>query len=181
MDLDYNTLLDEYNKLFVENQKLKAENNDLKKRLALMPMEEICINSDDDVLSDQVIEASIQETSIENVNNNSSSVDKINLFISLFRGREDVYAKRWQNREGKSGYVPVCINEWIRGKWKERLEKFLIINKKLTKDSIKKEDEKNQSKIGQVGAGKNYLNSIIDIDIMQSLVKGDEVKEVVKN
>ncbi len=39
--------------------------------------------------------------------------EKVALFRSLFRGREDVFAKRWQSRDGsKSGYQPVCSNEW---------------------------------------------------------------------
>jgi superfamily II DNA or RNA helicase len=37
---------------------------------------------------------------------------KIGLFRSLFRGREDVYAVRWQSRNGKSGYSPACAHEW---------------------------------------------------------------------
>ena len=43
----------------------------------------------------------------------SSSIDKITLFRSLFKGREDVFARRWYNeKSGKSGYSPVCANEW---------------------------------------------------------------------
>ena len=35
------------------------------------------------------------------------------LFRSLFRGREDVFARRWESRRtGKSGYSPACANEW---------------------------------------------------------------------
>lgn len=46
----------------------------------------------------------------------SSSQDKIALFRSLFRGRDDVWARRFENRRtGKSGYAPACANEWIRG------------------------------------------------------------------
>lgn len=46
----------------------------------------------------------------------SSSQAKIALFRSLFRGREDVYARRFESRKtGKSGYAPACGNEWIRG------------------------------------------------------------------
>ena len=41
---------------------------------------------------------------------------KIALFRSLFRGREDVYARRWESgRTGKSGYSPACGNEWKPG------------------------------------------------------------------
>ncbi|CAA7627437.1 Putative helicase (fragment) [Candidatus Terasakiella magnetica] len=39
---------------------------------------------------------------------------KIALFRSLFRGREDVFPKRWSNpKNGKSGYSPACANEWV--------------------------------------------------------------------
>ena len=40
--------------------------------------------------------------------------EKVRLFKELFRGRTDVYAKRWISRKtGKSGYSPVCKNEWV--------------------------------------------------------------------
>ncbi len=39
---------------------------------------------------------------------------KIQLFRGLFKGREDVYARLWVSRKtGKSGYGPVCKNEWV--------------------------------------------------------------------
>jgi superfamily II DNA or RNA helicase len=42
--------------------------------------------------------------------------DKIALFRALFRGRTDVFPRRWENsRTHKSGYSPVCGNEWKRG------------------------------------------------------------------
>src|SRR5678810_224236 len=35
---------------------------------------------------------------------------------SLFRGREDVYPRRFESRKtGRSGYAPACANEWVRG------------------------------------------------------------------
>ena len=37
---------------------------------------------------------------------------KVSLFGSLFRGREDVYALRWEGRSGKTGYSPAGIREW---------------------------------------------------------------------
>ncbi|MDR0795484.1 MAG: DEAD/DEAH box helicase [Tannerella sp.] len=50
------------------------------------------------------------------INNNSLPEEKIVLFRSLFRGREDVYAKRFESKKtGKSGYQPVCKNEWVKG------------------------------------------------------------------
>lgn len=40
------------------------------------------------------------------VDAHSPEAAKIGLFRSLFRGREDVYAYRWENRDGRSGYSP---------------------------------------------------------------------------
>src|SRR3954471_14678094 len=46
----------------------------------------------------------------------SSSEAKIALFRSLFRGRDDVYPRRFESRKtGKPGYAPACANEWVRG------------------------------------------------------------------
>jgi len=40
----------------------------------------------------------------------------IAMFLSLFAGRTDVYAVRWESTQtGKSGYSPACRHEWIRG------------------------------------------------------------------
>jgi hypothetical protein len=42
--------------------------------------------------------------------------DKVALFLRLFRGRDDVCPKLWQNQKsGKKGYSPGCSNEWVRG------------------------------------------------------------------
>ena len=50
------------------------------------------------------------------VNHHSPPAAKIALFRSLFRGREDVYPRRFESRKtGKSGYQPACANEWVRG------------------------------------------------------------------
>ena len=46
----------------------------------------------------------------------SSPSEKISLFRSLFRGREEVYARRFVSKKsGRAGYSPVCGNEWVRG------------------------------------------------------------------
>lgn len=46
------------------------------------------------------------------VTQSSSNKDKINLFLSLFRGRSDVCAKRWKN---KPGYLSYCYNDFKSG------------------------------------------------------------------
>ena len=46
----------------------------------------------------------------------STPGDKIALFRSLFRGREDVYPKLWESKKtGRKGYTPACANEWVAG------------------------------------------------------------------
>ena len=37
---------------------------------------------------------------------------RIALFQSLFRGREDVYARRWESPDGRSGYTPAAQKDW---------------------------------------------------------------------
>ncbi|MGQ0672671.1 MAG: TOTE conflict system archaeo-eukaryotic primase domain-containing protein, partial [Hyphomicrobium sp.] len=50
------------------------------------------------------------------VTNNSPAAEKIALFRRLFGGRTDVFPARWDNpKSGRSGYAPVCANEWVRG------------------------------------------------------------------
>ena len=47
------------------------------------------------------------------VHAHSSSQEKIEYFLSVFKGREDVYARRYHSTTtGKTGYTPVCKNEW---------------------------------------------------------------------
>lgn len=42
---------------------------------------------------------------------------RVALFTSLFRGRPDVFANRWQSTKspGKTGWSPRCLNEWQPG------------------------------------------------------------------
>ena len=52
--------------------------------------------------------------------------EKINLFKSYFKGRDDVFAKLWINKKtNKKGYSPVCKNEWIKNKCNKPLTKCL--------------------------------------------------------
>lgn len=41
--------------------------------------------------------------------------ERISLFMTLFQGRSDVFARQWRGKEGKVGYSPVCKNEWKTG------------------------------------------------------------------
>src|SRR5260370_21444374 len=37
---------------------------------------------------------------------------RIALFRNLFHGREDVYARRWERADGRSGYAPAALKDW---------------------------------------------------------------------
>ena len=53
---------------------------------------------------------------VPGIDQHSGTDDKVRLFRSIFRGREDAYARRWYSvKSGKSGYSPVCANEWKEG------------------------------------------------------------------
>ncbi len=50
------------------------------------------------------------------VHHRSPPEAKIGLFRRLFRGREDVYPRRFESRKtGRAGYAPACSNEWVPG------------------------------------------------------------------
>ena len=44
-----------------------------------------------------------------------SSKEKLAIFAKLFAGRDDVYARRFESKTGKSGYSPVCANRFRSG------------------------------------------------------------------
>lgn len=45
------------------------------------------------------------------VTTESSNADKLALFRSLFRGRENIYAHGYTQKDGSIGYSPACANE----------------------------------------------------------------------
>ena len=50
------------------------------------------------------------------IDRNASNAEKIRFFRSLFAGREDVFARRYENpKKGTSGYSPCCRNQWGSG------------------------------------------------------------------
>ena len=70
-------------------------------------------------LQDKIRQLKILSQSIQHLpltpTKDAPQKEKIALFRSLFRGREDVFPKRFESKKtGKSGYQPVCRNEWIR-------------------------------------------------------------------
>jgi len=123
--MDYNELYKKYQALLIENKKLKAN---------IAELERTFDKPEPDAQTSLAHQLSFAEpieypkslasnknlfmdtaSSEKRVYKNSSKEEKIALFMSLFKGRNDVYAQRWQNKKGQSGYSPVCSNEWIPG------------------------------------------------------------------
>ena len=91
--LTYEELLDEYNRLLAENRLLHEEMNKLKALLS----------DRNSVTAPPIVKSYL------------SLEEKVDVFRNLFKGREEVFARRWYSRTtGKSGYQPVCRNEWDR-------------------------------------------------------------------
>jgi len=67
--------------------------------------------------------------------------------------------------------------------WKDKISEFLIINEPIIAEETYdgKNRKKNRGVIGQMGGGKQTLNGIVDIAVMQSLSREGEVKECVKD
>ena len=89
-----------------ENKKLKNEIKELKQRFNIL----------DEAFNESRLEALQSEQAWigtgYDLNQNSTNQEKIELFLSLFKGRNDVVAKRWRN---KPGYSPYCFNDFIPG------------------------------------------------------------------
>ena len=116
-NMNYKELLEKYNLLLNENNRLIEENNRLKAQLGITNFECFKINITKNIAENAIPDdESHEDASLFNVNNTSDSMAKIKLFMSLFKGRDDVYATRWENKKkATSGYSPVCLNQWEAG------------------------------------------------------------------
>lgn len=96
-----------YNLLVAQNEILRKENTELRSLLCAhgieyKPRPTNVIDSIYSPISLPVFKLSLDE--------------RVALFQSLFKGRKDVFARRWFSKStGKAGYQPVCVNEWRRG------------------------------------------------------------------
>ena len=84
--------------------------------LTKLPIDALIGCPDDDIIAARSKGGDSVDQSPGLVHQLSSAADKIALFRSLFRGREDVYPRRFESRKtGKSGYALACAHEWVRG------------------------------------------------------------------
>ncbi|MBN1930531.1 MAG: DEAD/DEAH box helicase family protein [Desulfobacterales bacterium] len=115
--MDYKELLEKYTILLEEVKRLTKENSRLKAQLEPTASEPPGKTPEDKKSVEKTpCGESIAHNFKSVVDNTSDSDAKIHLFMSLFKGRSDVYAKRWENKnKGTSGYSPVCLNQWQAG------------------------------------------------------------------
>ncbi len=113
----------EYEELLEKYQALLNENSNLRKEIKSLRANQIA--AEQRVIRDRISEAKSsfrilkQEPSennvISNINSYSDPLIKIKLFMSLFKGRNNVYATRVVNKKGETYYPPVCLNIWKPG------------------------------------------------------------------
>ena len=90
-----------------ECARLREENNRLRRLLSelnIPPLESCKETRNSELLKPATTPAT--------VNHLSNSDLKISLFRNLFRGREDVYAVRWESSNGRHGYMPKADRDW---------------------------------------------------------------------
>ncbi len=86
-----------------ECQRLRQENVRLR---AMLGIDHPATN---EPISQAVLVPKLSSTGTSEV---STPEKKIALFRNLFRGREDVFAIRWEGKSGKSGYSPAGVMDW---------------------------------------------------------------------
>lgn len=98
---------EKYNALVIKYDALLAENEELKSILSQHGIVYSPIKRPDESTAFSSIIYPPIKLSLD---------DKIALFRNFFKGRDDVFARRWFSKTTeKGGYQPVCINEWRRG------------------------------------------------------------------
>jgi superfamily II DNA or RNA helicase len=88
--------------------RLAAQHSDSRTRLATLQSELAALGAEPEVrLGPEIVaEAVVPRTPTE----------KVSLFRSLFRGRQDVFPTRFVSKKtGKLGYAPACANKFVRG------------------------------------------------------------------
>ena len=91
--------------LEVECSRLRRENEDLRRRLGMETETGAPVHT--------ITPVPASASRAWAVTNISSAATKIALFRVLFRGREDVFAVRWVGKDGKAGYSPAALKDWL--------------------------------------------------------------------
>ena len=130
-------LKSELEKAVAECRRLREENARLRLRVGQTP--DIRAPTPKQFLTDNNKKAQAAAT----ITATSPPELKVALFRSLFRGRDDVYATRWEGRSGKTGYSPAGIRDWEQrasaGRSKEksfRHSKLFPLSEEVIRDHL---------------------------------------------
>jgi hypothetical protein len=111
IDADKTSLLTLHKEIAELEQILAAKKRHLEEKQTVLEKQAVGATAIEKMLPGNSFHVCLPE-----INKHSPPEIKIALFRSLFKGREDVYAKRFESKKtGKTGYQPTCRNEWIRG------------------------------------------------------------------
>lgn len=101
------------------NSKIVNTLGDTSKELEIINHRISVIEQEREVLIEKrdalVKQTSLQQGTASQAHVSLSKSQKLELFKQLFKGRSDVFAGRWENLKGRSGYSVACHNEWIPG------------------------------------------------------------------
>ncbi len=180
--IDYKHLYFEY---VEKTKRLESDNRLLSSRLDYL-VDKYSVDIAD---LDKEIKAKLLNNKYNNIDANTTLVtksspliDKVNLYLTIFQGREDVCAVRWKNlNTGKSGYSPFCKNEWKYGVCKKGkgVKCFECSNQnfyKLDADTLKMHFL-GEKVLGIYPINKNGLCKFIAIDLDGNIWK-DEAKVI---
>ena len=104
---EFESLSEKLARVRAECERLRAENERLRRALAgpeLHPEE----NRQARIPAGDVAPSTVSAPARAEL----SVPEKIALFRSLFRGREDVYAIQWARPDGNVSYSPACLRDW---------------------------------------------------------------------
>ncbi|MDL2322846.1 DEAD/DEAH box helicase family protein [Bacteroidales bacterium OttesenSCG-928-A17] len=166
-------LLKQIAELQALNSELLAENEKLRNMLGL-PKKEPTFQEEVQEL-DIPKQKDKEKSPTFSINKYSTPDEKIELYLSLFRGRTDVYAKRcYSKKHDSSYYVPACKNEWVRGlcdkarvKCKECPNRDLLpLTKEIINSHLRNKDEHGAGIVGiyPLLPDENCLFHAVDFD-----------------
>lgn len=98
--------LNQSNPVDVNNADVSNELQSVNRKILELEKELDALKIRRDCLSQKKIEQKSVLLSVE---------QKVALFKKFFKGRDDVFATRWQNAQRRSGYSVACHNEWVAG------------------------------------------------------------------
>jgi len=99
LEAELRRMREEADRLRTENSRLRRENARLRVRISPTA-------TDGQMAVQLQLLTPPSKDPVNPVISSSSAEEKIDLFMRLFQGRQDVYAVRWERPDGRAGYAP---------------------------------------------------------------------------